>query len=106
MKNQKSKAKPVQAFKMKRPSIYRMLSNQQKKNIIALIDLYKMKYSQIGQSYMMNTSSVRQIYLTYKANGDKFIWQRHKAGRKPSEATIKATELVKQQKYLQSLASI
>ena len=44
----------------------------------------------------MNTSSVRHIYLTLKANGDKFIWQRHKAGRKSSEATIKATELVKQ----------
>ena len=63
-------------------------------NIVTLIEQYGMTYAKIGQNYRMNSSSVRDIYLSYKANGDQFICKKSNSGKKPTEAVIKATELV------------
>ena len=88
-------------FKMKRATIRRRFTNQQKFHLITLIDKYKMTYAQIAKTYRLCYQSVQLIYNTYKANGNKFVNNMHKAGRKKYASTIEVTKLVKKPAIVQ-----
>ena len=85
----------VYRFKMNKPSIRRRYTLQQKTNIVQLIDTYSYTTAQIANQYKLAYSSVSFIYNTYKANGDRFISNHHKAGRKKKASTQQVIELVK-----------
>ena len=85
----------VYRFKMNKPCIRRRYTLQQKTNIVQLIDTYNFTTAQIANQYKLAYSSVSLIYNTYKANGDRFVSNHHKAGCKKKASTQQVIELVK-----------
>ena len=88
-------------FKMKRATLRRRFTDQQKFHLITLVDSYQMTFTQIAKEYRLNRVSVKLIYNTYKANGNQIVNNMHKAGRKKYDSTLKVIELVKKPGILQ-----
>ena len=57
--------KPLRDFLMRRASMYRTLSLQQKYNVVALIDRFGMTYAKVAKRFRISACTVRYIYLKF-----------------------------------------
>ena len=105
----KNRVRPIEKqlqFKMKRPSMYRNLTLQQRTNLVKLVDEFGYDFNRISKFWKLNYSSVRHIYRTYKERGNKFVSYKYKCGRKRSASRVRAMEIVTKPYYLQRWYSL
>ena len=93
----KNRVRPIEKqlqFKMKRPSMYRNLTLQQRTNLVKLVDEFGYEFKKIAKFWRLNYCSVRHIYKTFKERGNKFTSYKFRCGRKKLTSTLEAAKVV------------